>query len=214
MTNRIISDLIGTMQSFFKIGTLRLKNNTNVLEVKNSGDTGFLPISASTAKLNNGSGTATLQSASSGTLTFTLPGEVGSTNQVLTTDGNTGVLSWSTVAVANNQVLAQTENIVFGSSTPVTMFTPPDNSVIQKIVVDVDTAFDATGGPNLSVGVSGTTSKYMGATDSDLATVGIYEVQPMIQESTSNSPVIITYSAGTGGSAGSAFVTVFYANPG
>jgi hypothetical protein len=52
----------------------------------------------------------------------------------------------------------------------------------------------------------------MGATDSDLKTAGIYEVDAAYEEDSSPEAIIITYSADSS-SAGSARVSVKYANP-
>ena len=211
MADRFISDLIGTLKTFFRIGSLRLKNDSNVLAVRNVGDTGYLPVSVSNVVLNKGTGAVTLTIPTDVTYTLNLPDDDGTTSQVLSTDGS-GNLSWATVATASNNVLSQTEAIAYNSSTPITIFTPPANSFIQKIIVDVDTAFNATG-VNLSVGVAGSTSRYLGTTDVDLATVAIFEVEPMYQEDASPEAIIITFSPGSGGSTGAGYVTVIYSNP-
>lgn len=208
---RIISDLIGTMQSFFKIGTLRLKNNSNVLEVRNSGDSGYLPAKMSTINLNNGSGNITLQSAASGTVILTLPTTDGNTGEVLKTDGN-GVLDWVAISTESNAVKTESQVVAYNTASPVSVFTPPANSVIQKVFVTPTVAFNGT--PAMSVGVAGSTSRYMGTTDIDLtdAALPVYEVTPMYTEDASPEEVIVTLSAG-GASAGSCIVSIVYANP-
>lgn len=212
MADRFISDLVGTLKAYFRIGSLRIKNDSNVLAVKNTGDTGYLPVALSSTQYKNGTGTVTLQTPIDVTYSLVLPSNDGSTNEVLSTDGS-GNLSWASVATSSNQVLAQTENVVYNSSTPIVVFTPPANSVIQKVIVDVDTLFDATS-VNLSVGVAGTTSKYLGTNDVDLATVAVYEVEPMFQEDGTPEEVIITFAPGSAGSTGSCNVTILYSNPG
>lgn len=77
------------------IGTALLKGTSNV--------TGTLDV-MSTANFNLygiGSNALTLKSAADGSsFTLTLPSNVGSANQVLTTDGSTGALTWTTPSVA------------------------------------------------------------------------------------------------------------------
>lgn len=211
---RTISDLVRTMASYFRIGTIRIKDSGTVAEIKNSDDSSYVPVSLSKLKVYGSSSGCVVFSASPVTTSveYRLPGADGTSGQVLSTDAS-GNLSWTTVAVASNQVLSHSENVLFNSSTPIVIFTPPANSFIQKVIVDVDTAFDATG-VNLSVGVVGTTSRYMGTTDIDLATVAVYEVEPMYQEDGTPEQVIITFNAGSGGAAGSCYVTVIYSNPG
>jgi hypothetical protein len=209
---RTISDLVRTMQSYFRIGQIRIKDSGAVIEAKNAVDNAYVPVASSQIKYYGAtSGCVTLSASPAGSaVNYVFPGSDGTSNQVLTTD-SAGNLSWTTVAVASNQVLSQVETVLFNSSTPITIFTFPLNATIIKVIVDVDTAFDATS-PNLSVGTSINTSKYMGATDMDLKNLGIYEVEPVIQE-TSASAVIITFSPSTGGSVGSCNVIVSYANP-
>jgi hypothetical protein len=86
----------------------------------------------------------------------------------------------------------------------------PAGSTIERVMVEVETAFDGT--PSLSVGVAGTTSKYMGTTDMDLSAIATFEVAPMIEEAGSVTP-IVTYSAG-GSTVGSARVTIWWVLPG
>lgn len=213
MPNRIISDLVGTMKTFFKLGTVRLKDNSTVLEAKNAGDSAYVPIAGSQMKFQGStSGATVLQPAAEAGGTFTLPAADGSSGQVLSTNGS-GTLGWSTVATGDGMLKVQEQIVAYNDSTPISIFTPPASATIQKVIVDVETAFDATGPANLSVGVSGALSQYMGSTDLDLTTVGIYEVQPLYEEDASPDEVIITFSAGSGGSAGSARVSVYYANP-
>lgn len=210
---KIISDLVGTLQSYLRIGTVRVKNDIGVVRMRNAADTANVPLTASVIAAIAADGKRSGWSVPEGMtadVDYVMPAADGSTSQVLTTDGNK-TLSWSTVAVDQNTVKEQIETIAFGTSSPVAMFTPPANARIQKVVVDVKTAFNGTA-PSLSVGVAGGTSRYMGATDSLLKTVGIYEVTPMYEEDGTPDEVIITYSADSS-SEGSAKVSVTYANP-
>ena len=214
MANRTISDLVRTMASYFRIGTFRLKDASGTLEVRNGVDDAYAPASASQINIQGAtSGAVGLKAADvAGAVTYTLPAADGSSGEALTTDA-AGNLSWAPLATASGELKSHTEPIASGDGAgPVAIVTPPASAVIVKVIVDVDTAFDATT-PSLSVGIAGTVSQYMAATDVDLATVGTYEVQPMFQEDAEPDAIIATWAPGTGGTAGAAFVTVQYANP-
>lgn len=214
-TPRFISDLVGTMQTYLRINSLRLKNNSGALNVRDSADTVYADTAMATLFLQGAtSGAVGLKGdTNAGAVTYTLPNTDGSTGDALVTDG-AGVLSFTPVATGANMVKSQVENVAFNSGSPITIFTPPANATLLRVIVDVDTAFDASGPTaNLSVGIVGTTSKYMGATDNDLTAVGTYEVAPNYQEDGTPDVVIITFSAGAGGANGSANVMVEYANP-
>lgn len=213
MSDRILADLIGTLKTYFRFGNLRLKDNSGVLEAKNKADTAYANVAAAGLVLQGAtSGVTTLTPADEQTESWELPDADGSTGQAMVTDGS-GKLSFATVATGSNAVKSETETVVFDASSPITIFTPPASAHILTVIADVETAFDATGA-SLSVGIAGTTTKYMGATDNDLAIAAVYEVSPNFEEDETPDAVIITFSAGTGGSAGAAKVKVIYANPG
>jgi hypothetical protein len=216
MADRFLSDFVGTLKTFVRVAGLRLVNTTDTaIEIKDKTGAAFRDLRSRAISLRTASGTNEVKlqipSDPGDNVTLNLPVTAGSTGQVLTTDG-TGTLSWSTVSMASNQVLSQQETVVYNASSPIPVFTPPANATVLSVVVEVETAFNATG-VTLAVGVAGTTSRYMGVTDNDLSTVASYEVQPLYEESASPSAVIITFSAGSGGSQGTARVTVNYANP-
>lgn len=207
---RYLSDLAGTLRSSFRIGVNKLENVTGTLTSRTNAGVDA-PFAASAQQLKGAtSGTATLQPAAVTTdYTVTLPAAQGAVNQTLRNNGS-GVLTWETFDPALNGVKAEDQVIVAGSTSPVTIVVLPAGATIQKVIVEVETIFD--GAPSLSVGVTGTAAKYMAATDMDLAVAAIYEVEPMIEESLSVSP-IVTYAAG-GATVGQARVTVQWALPG
>jgi len=147
-----------------------------------------------------------------GAVTLTFPPTVGSTNQVLTTDGATGALSWTTVAAGNDKIVTDTTTLAFGSTSPLTMFTLPANAVVQRVRVVIDTAF--TGTPSLSVGIAGTTSKYASSTQIDLtaAATTTFEVNPGLASIATAEAIIATYAAG-GATAGAGRIEVDYCIP-
>lgn len=225
----LFSDLFGTTKAYFKIGGttgVRLKNNSANLVVRDTGDTADASLTASEVdisgnvlKINSdaaGSGADwlyTIQRPASGmtaAVTLTLPVDDGTASQVLQTDGN-GVLSWVSAGTTALCDKIDTTSLAYNTSSPVTMFTTGAADIIDRIEVVVDTAFNGTS--TMSVGVAGTTSKYMGTTDVDLtaAATTVFEVHPGLTAGGAEN-LIITYSAG-GASAGAARVLVHYATP-
>jgi len=215
MANRILSDLIGTLRTFFRIGNLRLKNNLGHLEVRNLADTAHANIAAAEHQFRNAGGfgmNIAANPAAAVNTTLTLPdGDAPATTNdyALVSDG-AGQLSWVQVSTGNNAVKKQSEVVTFSSASPVAMFTPPANAIIQTVICDVDTAFN--GAPSLSVGVAGDTGRYMAASENELTTTGVYETSPEYKEDGTPEAIIVTFAAG-GATQGSAEVTVIYANP-
>jgi hypothetical protein len=225
----LFSDLIGTTKAYFKIGGttgVRLKNSAGDLLVRNTGDSADAAITASKVNVSgdvvdinsDAAGSAadwkyTLQRPTSGmaaAVVLTLPVDDGTASQVLSTDG-AGVLSWVS---AGDTALAEkmdTTSLAFGTVSPLTLLTTGAGDIIERVQVIVDTAFNGT--PTMSVGVSGTTSKYMATTDVDLTATAttVFENHPGLAAAGAED-LIVTYSAG-GASAGAARVIVFYGTP-
>jgi hypothetical protein len=223
------TDLLGTTRAYFKIGGttgVRLKNNSGNLEVRNTGDSADAAVTASKVNVSGdvidinsdaaGSGADwkyTVQRPASGmtaAVTLTLPPDDGTSGQVLQTDGN-GVLTWVSAGATGLALKMDTTSLAFGSTSPVAMFTTGAADIIDHIDVIIDTAFNGT--PSASVGITGTTSKYMAATDLDLTAAAgtVFTVHPGLGAAGAES-LIITYSAG-GASAGAARFIVFYGTP-
>ena len=223
----IFSDLLGTTKAYFKLGLagVRLKNDSGNLAIRNTDDSADAALTASKVNVSGqsidinsdaaGSGADwkyTLAAPASGmtaAVTLTLPTDDGSPSQAMVTDGS-GNLSWASVGDTALCDKVDTTSLAFGSSSPVTMFSTGASDVINRIEVIVDTAFNGTA-PTLSIGVSGTTSKYMGTGDVDLKTAGVYEVHPG-QDAQGAEALIATYSADSS-SAGAARIQVYYATP-
>lgn len=223
-------DLLGTVYDNFRIGigttVVRLKNVAGVLEIRNKADSADAALVASklsasgdVIELNEdsaGSGDdwkLTLARAATGMTedyTFTFPIDGGSPSQFLQTDGD-GNTSWATIGGSTDKVGLEVTALAFGSATPVAMFTLPANAYISLIEVNVDTAFDGTA-PTASIGIAGTTSKYVAATQIDLKTVGQYIIGPGQIPVGATEDLIITYSADSS-TAGAARVIVHYAIP-
>lgn len=227
----IWQDLLGTVNSFFRIGGptagVRLKNVSGVLEVKDAGDTAYAQATASQHNSTSNVGLVinsdaansgadwpiTLQRPASGmtaAVTLTLPVDDGTPNQVLQTDGS-GVLSWATAGSTASSEKVDTTALAFGTGSPAAMFNTGASDVINWVQVTIDTAFNGT--PSLSIGITGTTSKYMSATQVDLTAAAgtVFRVHPGLPAQGAES-LIATYAAG-GASAGAARIEVGYDTP-
>lgn len=222
-------DFIGTSVNSFKIaiGGVLLKNSSGNLLVRNTGDSADAAITAS--QLNNSGDQLVLNSDAAGSgadwavtikrpatgmtaaYTYTVPISAGSPGQVLSTDGS-GNTSWLTIAGTADKISSDTTNLAFGTTNPLTLFTLPVSAVVEAVRVIVDTAFN--GSPSLSIGIVGTTSKYMSSTQVDLTAVAttIFEVYPGRASVGTTEALIATYSAGSA-SAGAARIEVDYVVP-
>jgi hypothetical protein len=222
-------DLLGTVKSYFKIGGtagVRLTNSAGDLVVRNAADSADAAVTASKLNVSGNSIDINSDAAESSAdwkytlarpasgmtanVSLTLPVDDGTPNQVLSTDGS-GVLSWASAASTASSDKLHSTALAFDASSPVAMFTTGAGDVIDSIEVVVDTAF--TGTPTMSVGIAGTTSKYMGTGDVDLTAAAktVFQAHPGLDAQGAES-LILTYSAGAA-DAGAARVIVHYATP-
>lgn len=233
----VFKDLLGTTASYFRIGLAgpRLKANGANLELRNANDSAAVNLLVATlnaAGINTTADEIVLNSdgASGADRKFTLrrpptgmsadivvvfPGADPSPGQALTVASFAGgviTLQYSTVAGGTDKVITDTTTLGFGASSPLAMFTLPANAIVTSVKAVVDTAFNGT--PSLSVGISGTTSKYMGAGQVDLTAAAgtVFEVDPGLASVGSTENLIATYAAGSA-SAGSARILVDYVIP-
>lgn len=226
-------DMIGTLASRFQLGLggVNVKTMSNQLAARNAADSAYAAVRAllfatygNDFELNAGAAGAgadwkmTLKRPSSGmthALNITMPSGDPAVGQALTVASFSGddiVLTYTTIAAGTDKVVVDTTSLAFGSASPVTMFTLPANAIIIEVTVIVDTAFDGT--PSMSVGIAGTTSKYMASTQVDLTAVAktSFTVTPNEPAVGSTEALIITYAAG-GATAGAARVLVSYVIP-
>lgn len=224
MANKWV-DIIGTTLSYIRIGLtggLRLKNNSGVLEIKNGADSAFADLLAKVLKANDpdvvldadgNALTISRHSSQSGALQIIFPAAKGTDGQVFAQKASTGsgVLEFELVSAASTASCEKvdTTSLAFGTSSPLALFTTGAGDVITKIQVIVDTAFDGT--PTVSIGVSGTASKYMPTSALDLTVAGVYEYHPGLAAQGSEA-LIATYSAG-GATQGAARILVYYGTP-
>lgn len=224
-------DILGTTYSKIQLGidsaALNLKAASNKVRARNKADSADAPLVGSVIaasgdflELNEdaaGSGAdykMTLARPAAGMVaarTITLPGEAPIAGFAVITDAS-GNWSYGVVAAGNDKIVTDTTSIAFGSTSPTVMFTLPANAVISDVAVVVDTPFN--GAPSLSVGITGTLSKYLASTQVDLtqAATTAFEVQPGLASVGTTEAIIFTYSAG-GASAGAGRILVSYSIP-
>lgn len=180
--SRFLSDLIGTMAAYFRVGGgsgFRLSNSSGTCNVENAGGTSKAPLGTHTLNLHGSNATnkisITAPAGLGGDVNFVFPDNDGSANQLMGTDGS-GNLSFYD-AVSSGE-LCQQEAFTQGTSSPMTIFTPPANAVITRVQIEVTSAASA-GAPLVSVGIAADNDRDMETTQSDLKTAGLYEVTPM-----------------------------------
>lgn len=226
----LFSDLFGTLKDTFQLGLggVKLKNVAAGLVVKAVDGTTDAPATASKINISgdvleinsDAAGSAadwkyTLQRPVAGmtaAVTLTLPVDDGTPSQVIQTDGS-GNLSFVSAGTTAHLMATNSTDIVFGSGTPVTLFTLPDGAVIHQVDIIIDTPW-TTGAANITVGIAGTTSKYMAATENDLyaAAKTVFSVHPGIVPPGGTEALIATYAASTA-NAGAGRIIVHYSIP-
>lgn len=224
-----ILDLLGTSLTSFQLGIagLRLKNITAKIRARNAADNADAPLVGSVIAASgdfieineDAAGAAadwkyTVSRPAAGmtaALTLVLPPNAGTPGFALTTDG-AGNAAWSAVASGTDKQITDTTSIAFGSAASVAMFNLPIGGVIDTVKVVVDTAFN--GAPTLSVGITGTLSKYLSATSVDLtaAATTVFEVTPGVPAPAAIEALLASFAAG-GATAGAARVLVAYSIP-
>lgn len=226
-------DLLGTLYSKFQLGLggPQLKGSTGTVEVRNAADSAYAAVRASLFatygddfELNSGavgSGAdwkMTFKRPSTGmthALNITWPSADPSVGQALTVASFAGdniVLQWTTIAGGAEKTVVDTTSLAFGTASPVAMYTAPANAVELMFQIIIDTPFNGT--PTMSIGIVGTTSKYVSTTQVDLTAAAgtIFEICPGVAAAGGTENVILTYSAG-GASAGAARILGYYAVP-
>jgi hypothetical protein len=228
----LFADIWGTTKALFQIGIggVKLGNSSGNLTVKNNaGDDSEITVSKANVSGNDidmnsdaaGSGADwkyTLRrpaSGMTGAVVMTLPPNDGSPGQVATTDGD-GNVTWETATSATPLLTCDTTTLNWNSAAEVSMFNLPVGAVLEKIKTILDTPFDG-GGASASVGTAGAgAAKYMASGQINLAGTAkdVYESNPG-EAAVAGSPeaLVITFSAGSGASAGSARFMVFYSIP-
>ena len=180
-------DLLGTTLTKFQVGLgaagLTLKVATGKFRSRNVADTADAPIvgsiiaaSGDSLQLNEDATNLSADwayninrpaSGMTAAQTLTLPPDAGTNGFGLVTNG-AGIASWQPVVGGADKSVTDTTALVFGSVSPVSNFTLPANALVQEVKVVIDTPFTGGTGASASVGIAGTTSKYMGSGSLDL----------------------------------------------
>ena len=225
------NDLAGTTNGSFLVGTANIwKAITGGFAARNFADSADAKIQVSTLETSNDNilinydATSTvndwtlllarnpLQTAA---LTLQMPPSKGTDGFVLRQKASTasGVLELELAAAGStSQCMAvDTTSLAFGTTSPLALFSTPASAVIHKVEVVIDTAFNGT--PTLTIGITGTTSKYMASAQNLLTRPAgdAYEVNPKLP-ATAGESLIATYSAG-GATIGAGRILVYYSVP-
>jgi hypothetical protein len=227
-------DLIGTSLSKLRLGFLgvNLKSSSGVFEVKNTADNAFADARAAILRLvgddvifneqatsTGASWKFTVSRPSSGMthdLQVIMPSGDPAVGQALTVASfasNIITLQYTTIAAGTDKLVCDTTSLVFGSSSPLAMFTLPQNARVLEVRIIIITPFDGTA--TVTVGVSGTATKFGVATAWDLsqpAKTTMKYTPGEIADSGGTEAIIATYSAG-GATVGSALIEVDYVIP-
>ena len=225
------NDLAGTTNGSFLVGTANIwKAITGVFAARNAADTADAKIQVSTLEASNDSilinydATSTVNDwtlslarnpAQIAALILQMPPAKGTDGHVLRQRAGTaaGVMELELAAAGSTSqcISVDTTTLAFGTVSPLTLFNTPSGAVISKIEVVIDTAFNGT--PTLTIGIAGTTSKYMASAQNVLTRPSgdAYETNPKLP-STAGEALVATYSAGSA-SLGSARILIHYSVP-
>jgi hypothetical protein len=189
----------------------RIDGTAAVLNAMNAGGTADIPVKTSEARISGPSPSTvnyvglTAPAGQASSPTFVLPGADGATGQFLQTDGSFNLAFATAMAYAE----MVNETAFTNTDTTLALFTPAANALITKCQIEVSTT-TAAGSPTISIGVAGTVARDMATTESDLKTVGLYEVYSNTVTTTSLA-MIATVVASAQTFTG--FVRVWYVNP-
>ena len=168
------SDLERTLSTFFRIGTIRIKDVAGVVHLRNAADSGFVDgIMARTKIMGTNSANGVILAAPgsmSNNLTLTLPPADGATGQMLGTNG-AGTLGWFDATAGAPKV--DEEAFTQATASPLAIFTPAAGEVIVQAEIEI-TVNGAGGAPTLALGISTLTGAIVATTEVDLLEIGTY----------------------------------------
>lgn len=102
----------------------------------------------------------------------------------------------------------KSDAVLFGSTSPASIFKIPDNTLVLEVICQIVTAFNGLLA-TLSVGISGTAERHLAVADIDVTTVGFYKGEAAPYEYTTSNTLIATIG-GTVGSTGKAYFWLRY----
>lgn len=106
-------------------------------------------------------------------------------------DGWVSLSSKADTVHTHNYATLVAASFTQATSSPVTLLDPPNNAVVTKIVVVVDSVASA-GSPTVSVGTAGDADRDMDELDSDIKTAATYIVEPYTACGTNGDNIILT----------------------
>ena len=126
--------------------------------------------------------------------------------------GDVLTLKWSTVAAGNDKTMCDVTTVHFGDASPIAMFALPSGSDISLVRTTIKTAFNTAA--TISVGTSGSPSKYLPTTATDLQATAktSFDYVPGEDPPGSIENLQTTYSAASA-TVGEARIYVFYSIP-
>ena len=225
------NDLAGTTNGSFLVGTANIwKAITGGFAARNLADNADAKIQVSTLEASadsilinyDAAGTAndwTLSLARNplqiAALILQAPPSKGTDGHVLRQRAGTaaGVLELELAAAGSTSqcISVDTTTLGFGTTSPLTLFSSPSGAVFLKAEVIIDVPFN--GAPTLTIGITGTTAKYMASAQNVLTRPAGdgFETNPKLP-STAGEALIATYSAGAA-TIGSARILIHYSVP-
>lgn len=192
MANQVLSNLTRTLSAYFRFGSIRLKDNGGVAEIRSAGDTANADLGVNRLRVKgaNTSNAVVLDAPGGlgGSVTYVLPGADGATGSFLKTNG-AGTLSWAVPGSSSD--ITEVESFTEATGSPLTLFTPSPNGVIRQISLEI-TAAASGGSPALQVGYAADPDAYMLTTENDPKEAACYHTFPMIEVGSSPNPVLLT----------------------
>lgn len=212
--------LDGTSQTKFKIGlldgtnTVVLKTNAGDVVVRNAADTSDAPLTASLVNVSGNSINLNSDAASTGAdweltlsrpstgmtsaIELVFPSALPSVGQVLAVQsvvGSVVTLDWQSAGSTAQCQTTYEIDVNFGDTSPIALATIPIGFNVSETRVEIEAAFDTAA--TLSIGISGTTAKYMASTASYLkADAGsVFINTPGLASVGTTEAVIVTYTA-------------------
>lgn len=185
----ILSKLLGTFQTAFQIGKggPKIKNNSSVIEIRNSGDSAYAnfkaaEVAASTAVIN---GNAVIKATTADQIMFRNAADSADAIAFAADPATSDLQGLATVNYINNNPSAAantTKSVFIATGNYATTYTSTatiaDNAIITRVVVNVMSALDA--GITLSIGTdeAAQASRFMTTGENDTQTADTYETTP------------------------------------
>jgi hypothetical protein len=208
-------DLLGTSEQSFLIGpdtdAPRLKKAANALQVRNEADTDFADL---VAKLMFLSGQDIVIDNDGTPITYRFPNTKGTDGHFFRIKAGTApdlVELESAAPSASGAPLPDTTALAFGTASPLNLFNLPAGAEVSKVRVIIDTPWAGGTGAQLSIGIAGTTSKYVPATKINLSKPAgtVYEFNPGLLPVNTAESLIANYVP-NGATGGAARIVVHY----